>query len=275
MIRINLLLCLLFSAVVSFAQKETVRGFLITSTGYQDTSRTLYVSKGVNQLSAYTVENNKATEAASYRLSKSSNDFALYCKSDQSSDTLKLAFQDQAHAVIVNSTDRYVLFPAFYKRFKHPSILDILDLLSDGVKEYPINGALLFQAFSPQTGRHIQKATVVTQRSQADLQDTWICKYFYNKTNQLDSVSAADREEVRYYKKIHYKGAAIQSEKTYLNIESRQVNHRTIVFKYPFVIKMHENVLEIGKNRETISNVTITKSTLPLTKLFKLINKYD
>ena len=235
----------------------------------KDTCKLLYCRNTVDdRLSVYTVAEGVVSEAIAYHLTASKNGLYLYSKplpGEQVTDSLHIDFQDEKNAVLINRIDRYVLFPTYYNRFKQQvkaehSITALLNLLSDGLGDYPITGALPLLNYKPQLDKQIRKATIVTQRSQADMKDTWTCNYYYNIYNKLDSVSAKSPDETRFYKKVCYHASKPLSVSTYLNIEDRQVTHKTIRYDNSNhnILKWQERVNELGKKRETILSVALT-----------------
>ncbi|RZM05750.1 MAG: hypothetical protein EOO88_54440 [Pedobacter sp.] len=181
-------------------------------------------------------------------------------------DTLHISFSDDKQQVSVNR-DVYRLYPAFYTRFKQAILLKhdvmaILNLLGDNIGDYPIEAALPLLLFSPQMERKIQSARITTQRSQADVSDTWDCVYGYNKSGNLVSVSANSSEELRFSKKMRYQGNRIVSLSTYRSIETRKITDRTITYFGTAMLKWHDEVVETGKNRESEQHITLTKSSL-------------
>ena len=239
----------------------------------KDTSKLLYCRNiADDRLSVYTVAMGVVSEATAYHLTASKYGLYLYSRSlpgEQTTDSLRIDFQDGKNTVLINTTDRYVLFPTHYARFKQDvngkhSIMALLSLLADALGDYPIANALPLLNYTPQLNQQIKKATVVTQRSQADMKDTWTCKYYYNKYNKLDSVSVKSPEETRFYKKVRYRSSKPASVSTYLNIEDRQVTEKTIRYGNSSynVLKWQEQVDELGKNRETTLSVTLTRHDL-------------
>ncbi|MHA4895747.1 hypothetical protein ACXZ1K_13420 [Pedobacter sp. PWIIR3] len=241
------------------------------SAGDVDTSQLLYcMDKANERLSVYKIRSGVVSEAMTYYLQLSNNGLFLVCKplvpGQQMKDSLRIAFLDKTQTLRINNNDNYTLFPDYYKLVKRQvesrgQITALLFLLSDAIGDYPISNVLPLLEFYPQSNKRIRQAKVVTQRSQADVQDTWVCQYYYNKSNKLDSVNASSSEETRFTKKIHYNGAKISSIDSYLNIESRQTVDRSISYNRTnrYLIKSQERFYETGKNRETISTVTSTQ----------------
>ena len=179
-------------------------------------------------------------------------------------DTLRLDFNDASLVLGVNE-DRYQLYPEYYRQLKQKvmikhSVMAILMLLEDGIGDCQIEEALPLMLFTPQIAKHVQSATITTQRTQADMKDIWHCVYHYNGNGKLDSVSAASDEETRFSKKIVYKRGKISSIKTFRNIEDRQVSSRTISYADPSTLRWKEVVEETGKNRETELNVKLQRT---------------
>jgi hypothetical protein len=239
----------------------------------KNTSKLLYCRNiADDRLSVYTVAGGIMSEATAYHLSALKNGIYLYSRplpGEQVSDSLRIDFQDEKNTVLINKTDRYVLFPTYYARFKQDvnvkhSIMALLNLLADAIGDYPIADVLPLLNYAPQLDKQIKKAKVVTQRSQADMKDTWTCNYYYNKYNRLDSVSAKSPEEIRFYKKVRYRLSKPASVSTYLNIEDRQVTEKTIRYDNSNhnVLKWVEQIDELGKNRETTLSVTLTRHDL-------------
>jgi hypothetical protein len=250
----------------SFAQKsDTYYGVVITKTD-PDTTRILYVQNiAGDRLTAYTVRDGLVAEATAYRLSGAVFYSSPILPGQQTKDSLSIAFEDKSHTVMINRVDRYVLFPANYTRFKQDikvkhSIMALLNLLSDDIGDYPIANALPLITYTPQLKQQISCATIVTQRSQADIRDTWTCNYTYNKYHQLIRVSAASPEETRFRKKVNYNGASARTIMTYTNIESRQTTNRTIHYdkNNHSTIKYQDRYEESGKNRQTLTIVTLS-----------------
>jgi len=279
MIRTCCLLSLICSASIYFAQaKDACYGEVITKIDNtdegSDTSRLLYCRNTVgNRLSVYAVRDGVISEAVSYRLTETSS--GLFCErrslisSGQMKESLRIDFEDKLSTVVINKTDRYTLFPAYYLTFKQEvkarhSIMAMLNLLSDAIGDYPIADVLPLLNYTPKLTKKISQARIVTQRSQADIKDTWTCQYYYNKHNWLDSVRAFSPEEIRFSKKIHYSRSNVSSIITYLNIESRQTTKRSITYDMTngSTLQWQEQVFETGKNQETLSSVTLIKNDL-------------
>jgi hypothetical protein len=268
-----LLLFICFSCVCFAQRPDAYYGkilTMITANGTEaDTSQLLYCRNNANdRLSVYTVRNGLVSDATAYQLTKAKNGLYLYTRSlrpgQQIKDSLHVGFNDIAHVVVINTTDRYLLFPQSYALFKQQvkakhSIMALLNLLSDAVGDYPISDMLPLLNYTPQLNKQVIQAKIVTQRSQADMKDTWTCNYYYNKDHQLDSVSAANSEEIRYRKKVNYSRLHVKSINTYLNVEDRQVTDRTIRYDNSNLntIKCQERVNELGKNRETTLLVSL------------------
>jgi hypothetical protein len=239
-----------------------------------DTARLLYIQNGAgDRLSVYTIRNGLVFEANAYQLSARSKGLFLYrnplISGQLTKDSLSLVFQDKAHTVLINGTDRYILFPASYTRFKQEvqvrhSIKTVLNLLSDAIGDYPIADALPLLCYTPSLGRQIYQASIVTQRSQADIKDHWSCHFYYNAKHQLDSVIASSPEETRFHKKVRYSGADVTSIRTYRTGESRQTTDWTITYnkKNNSLLRLNESVYETGKDLETVSLVTLTRHDL-------------
>jgi hypothetical protein len=263
---------------VCFAQSSnTYFGVLLTRATTdgkeKDTSRLLYIRNTAgDRMSLYTAVDGVISEAIAYHLIASKNKLNLYSRpltGKQVTDSLRIDFQDENNIVLVNRIDRYVLFPAYYKWFKQAvnvkhSIMALLNLLADGLGDYPIAEVLPLMTYSPQLDKQIKKATVVTQRSQADMKDTWTCNYYYNKFNKLDSIRAKSPEETRFYKKVRYRSSKRVSVSSYLNIEDRQVTEKNIRYGNSDhnVLKWQEQVDALGKNRETILSVSLNRHDL-------------
>jgi len=285
MIRTCCLLSLICFGSVCFAQaKDAYYGTVITkidrSDTDADTSRMLYCRNlAGDRLSVYTVTEGVLSEGSAYHLTAVNNGLFCYRRSltsgEEMQDSISIAFHDKSYAVVINKTDRYTLFPAYYVAFKQEvktrhSIMALLNLLSDAIGDYPISDALPLLSYTPKLVKQISRARILTQRSQADVKDTWTCNYYYNKGNQLDSISAFSPEEIRFSKQIHYRGSELRSIITYVNIESRQITSRSINYDISSrsTIKWREGVYETGKNRESLISVTLNKNDLGvLTKM--------
>jgi hypothetical protein len=279
MLKSYCLLCFLCFTNACFPQiKDTFYGVGITRIEHEasvkDTSRLLYIRNTAgNRLSVYTVSDGVVSEASAYRLSATKQGLFLYNEpllvGQLQKDSLSITFNDKAHAIIINRTDRYVLFPAYYGRFKQEvlvrhSIMSLLSLLSDAIGDYPISATLPLVNLTPVFDQHIDQATIVTQRSQADLKDTWTCKYAYNAHHQLKSIKANSPEEIRFTKMVDYSKPNVISVLSYLNIEDRQVTNRTVEYasKNRNLVKSKERVFESGKNRESVSSVILNSHDL-------------
>ncbi|MFD2145442.1 hypothetical protein [Mucilaginibacter antarcticus] len=268
MVKALLILILTCVASVSFAQQnDSYYGMVITkvtndgSSG--DTSKLLYCrNKSGSLLSVYTVRGRIVAVGTAYSIKAGKDGLYFYSRPKLSTplttDSLRIDFKDTEHIILINKHDSYSLYPAYYTRFKQEvasnhSVIALLGLLEDGIGDYPIEDALPLIGYTPQLDQHIQQAKVMTQRSQSDLIDTWICTYRYNKSHKLTAISAVDGELSRFTKKIIYNGAKASSIQLYLNIEDRQVTDRTISYdrKDRLSLKWKERVLETGKNRET------------------------
>jgi hypothetical protein len=266
-----------FTSVCRAQSGDTYFGVVltrITTDGKEkDTSRLLCIRNTADdRMSLYTAVGNIISEAIAYHLTASKNGLYLYSRrlsDEQVTDSLRIDFQDEKNIVLINRIDRYVLFPAYYTRFKQEvtakhSIMALLNLLSDALGDYPISNVLPLLNYKPQSYKQIIKATVVTQRSQADMTDTWICNYYYSKNNKLDSISVKSPDEIRFYKKVFYYASKPISVSTYLNIEDRQVIRKTIHYGNSSrnILKWQEQVTELGKNRETTLSVSLISDDL-------------
>jgi hypothetical protein len=255
-----------------------------------NTSQLLYCrnTRG-DSLSVYLVAEGVVSEASIFYFTEIPDGLYLYnismLSSQQMNDSLRIDFQDVTHTVAINRKDSYVLFPGYYKELKQDvkvkhSVMAILNLLSDNLGDYPISITLPLLSYTPQFDKQIQKAKVLTIRSQSDLTDTWTCNYLYNNDNLLDSVSEVSTEEIRFHKKIRYINSKPASISTYLNIEDRQVTERKIDYKnHRNTLIWQEQVDESGKNRQTILSVSLTwrdlgqlqKMKLTTTEVFQLL----
>ncbi|MGY4537846.1 hypothetical protein ACVW0P_002265 [Mucilaginibacter sp. UYNi724] len=182
---------------------------------------------------------------------------------------MQINFKDAEHAVMINQHDRYILYPGYYKTFKQEitsnhSVMALLNLLGDAIGDYPIADALPLVGYTPQVNQYVKRATIVTQRSQADMTDTWKCTYRYNKKGKLTAASAADGKLIRFSKKITYRGDAAAAMQCYLNIEDRQVTDKTVSYyrNNRNLIKWQEHVLVTGKNRESDTSTSFTWNDL-------------
>jgi hypothetical protein len=245
------LFCFLLLADVCNAQQHIT--WLTRTTSEGDTSRIAYVSNAAG-------DSLMVDKSTVYRVSVTAGGVYFIANTD----TLTIKFEDAGKKVSIHH-DVYRLYPAYYSRLKQAvlekhSVMALLGLLEDGIGDYPIGDALPLCLFTPQTARQIRSATIITQRSQADLLDTWNFVYAYNKNNKLAAVIAKNREETRFSKKVSYKGSSIRSLKIYRNLESRQETDRLITYAHYPVLQWHERVLEVGKNRESEFTVTLKRS---------------
>lgn len=192
--------------------------------------------------------------------------------STDAADSIRIGFSEADHTILINKTDRYQLYTAYYTWFKQQvqtkhSVMAVLRLLEDNIGEYPIADALPLLLYVPQGGidKHIMQGKVITKRSQSDeVTDTWNCTYRYNKAGKLDMVKAASGNETRFSKKIMYKGANVASINLYKNIESRHVTDGIITYNAgkKQVIKYTQDTEQTGKNLETTLVTTFTKRDL-------------
>ncbi|HEX8357743.1 MAG TPA: hypothetical protein VF610_10035, partial [Segetibacter sp.] len=155
---------------------------------------------------------------------------------------------------------------------KH-SLLGLFVVLIDNIGDYSLSNIYpqFLSSGSGRLGKSIQKAKIVTQRSQAAVRDTWICKYYYNKRNKLDSLTAASKEEVRFRKKVNYTQASSITIASYRNIEDRQITSRKET--YPLTgawLKLAGQLEETGKNLDTELSATLTKKNLGQIKSLKM-----
>ncbi len=279
LLKFCLLVCLVCFTSISFCQtKDSSYGVVITKIQQgcagRDTSRYLYVrNKGDDRLTVYTIAGGVVSEGTAYRLGAAGSSLWLYSHpllaDGSTTDSIRIEFQDKTNTVIINKQDRYQLFPDSYAHFKEKtarkhSIMALLNLLSDGLGDYPISATLPLVNFRPNVVKQIKQATLNTQRSQADMIDIWTCRYFYNRSQKLDSIVAKSAEEIRFTKKINYLRDRSFRVNTYLNIESRQTTDRSILYDHNerVPVKWRESYLETGKNRETSSRITLTWNDL-------------
>lgn len=244
-------LSLVFLTHCCYAQRQVTTLTRTTSDG--DTSKTIYQTTAAGDS---LIINNTAI----YCIIAASKGVFLIANND----TLRVNFLDNTYQILINS-DTYYLYPAFYAQFKQAvlqrhSVVTLLQLLEDHIGDYPIEDALPFVLFTPQTTKRIRKAVVRTTRSQSDLIDVWKCSYIYNKSGQLVSVTAASEEEVHFNKKLKYSGNKVISIDTHMDIETRQITDKNIIYPGNNTIKWHQTVLETGKNRESELSVTLKKS---------------
>lgn len=248
------LLCLFgFIFLTGFcrAQKRVTTLTRITSEG--DTSRMLCVSNAAGD----SLILNKSTI---YHVVATEKDADLIV----GTDTLHLSFHNANQSVNINK-DVYRLYPTFYVHFKQAvlvrhSVIAVLGLLEDNIGDYPIEAALPLTLFTPQTAKRIRSARVITQRSQADMSDSWDCVYPYNQNGKLSTVTATQDKEIRFTKKLSYKGGRLINMEIYRNLESRQITEKIVTYaQYP-VLKWHDYVLETGKNRKSELTVTLIRS---------------
>jgi hypothetical protein len=278
---INALCILILICVTSVSlaqQNDSYYGMVITKVtndgSSRDTSKLLYCrNKSGSLLSVYTVRGGIVTVGTAYSIKAGRDGLYFYSRPKLSTqlipDSLRIDFKDTKHIVLINKHDSYSLYPTYYTRFKEEvvskhSVIALLSLLEAGIGDYPIEDAIPLIGYTPQIDLHIKQAKAMTQRSQSDLMDTWICNYRYNKSHKLIAVSAVDGDLIRFTKKIIYKGDNVSAIKTYLNIEDRQVTDRTISYnpKDRSLIKWRTHVLETGKNRETDLSISFTKHDL-------------
>jgi hypothetical protein len=260
-----LLICLISQSLAQ--NKDTYYGMVITKVindgSSRDTSRLLYCrTKSGSLLSVYAVEGGRVSAGMAYSISAVKDAYYFYARTtrsgDVSTDSLRINFKDGEHTVLINQHDSYILYPGYYKNFKkeitsNHSVIALLGLLGDAIGDYPIEDALPLIKYTPQVNQYIKHATVLTQRSQADMADTWACTYRYNKKGKLAAVSVADGKLIRFSKKVIYNGTRAAAIQIYLNIEDRQVTDKTVSYSSSNrnLIEWQEHVLETGKNRES------------------------
>lgn len=265
---------LVLYSVLCLAQKtDAVRGTLLTKITYEhktaDTSQILYCKNTVgDHIAVYTIQGGVISEANAYQFNEGSRGLLLYrqplMSNQQIKDSLQVAFQDNSHTVVINNTDRYVLFPAYYFCIKKDvygghSITTLVDLLADAIGDYPFSDLLYLVNYTPHFDKRIRGATITTQRSQADMTDTWTGKYYYNTHGLLDSVKAYSGKEVRFSKKVKYNGNNTARSHGYYNVESRQIVNRYIAYNIAnrLLLKWEEEVYETGKDLETHLSVKL------------------
>ena len=242
---------------------------LVSCISNKESSQILYCQKTTGErLRVYTIRNKQIATATDYSLQSTSKELQLISEPLQAgqltSDTLHITFDDNVHTIIINQKDRYRLFPEYYARIKadlqhQHQLIPILQLLSDAIGDYPLEEVTPLLVFKSSANENVQSAQIVTQRSQADMTDSWEVKYRYNN-HRLIAVNASNKEETRFTKKITY-SAKGKTVNTYRNIESRQTVNQTIVFnsKRTNRISLKENVYETGKDRESNSEITLIK----------------
>lgn len=267
-----------FTSTIFCQTNDSSYGVVITkiqqgSVG-RDTCRYLYVrNKGDDRLTVYTIGGGVVSEGTAYRLGAAGSSLWLYSRPVLSvgpiTDSTRIDLQDETSTVIISESDRYQLFPDSYARFKEEtagkhSIIALFYLLSDGLGDYTISATLPLVNYRPVVAKQIKQAIIKTQRSQADMIDVWTCRYFYNRSQKLDSIVAKSAEEIRFTKKVRYqKGWSVRIN-TFLDIESRQTTDRSILYDHNerAPVKWRESYLETGKNRDTSSSITLTWNDL-------------
>ncbi|MFW0714707.1 hypothetical protein [Pedobacter sp. N23S346] len=241
----------------------------------RDTSRILYIHNTLaDSLFVYKVADGVLSEATAYGLTATSKGLNLDVKSvlSNSDDNkgLQIIFQDSDHSLLINQTDRYVLYPNFYALLKQQvkvkhSILSLFDFLEDYLEDYAITDVypLLLSANQARWGKNIQQSKITTLRSQSEVKDTWNFKYQYNSVGKIELVKAASAE-VHFSKKISYLNPASIEMTTYRNNEDRQITSRKAIYSptKSVALKWKDNVEETGKNLETEISTAITKKSL-------------
>ncbi|RWY46069.1 hypothetical protein [Mucilaginibacter gilvus] len=215
---------------------------ITTDGSTRDTSKLLYCRNiSGSLLSVYTVSEGIVSMGTAYHISARKYGLYLYVapifSGQVKPDSLRIDFNDLEHTVLINTKDRYVLYPAYYALLKQEvslkhSVMSLLGLLAYAMGDYPFEDALPLIRYTPHVSQQIQHARIVTQRSQADRNDSWECAYRYNKNNKLLSVSAADGKLIRFRKQVSYKGGRISYIRSYLNIEYRQITDWITSFTY-------------------------------------------
>jgi len=279
------LLALVFFTECCFAQEsvntkspDSYSGTLLTEVyknGFRNTRRMLYVSnRAGDSLTVYTTTGAVIDEGIVYHLSVANDAVSLIAKpvdEDEPADSLTIRFDDATHGILINK-DSYILYPAYFSKFKQAvlvkhSLMAVFGLLQDKLGDYPSQNVLPLLLFSPKIGtaKGIQQARVVTSRSQSDeVTDTWDCVYHYNKNGKLSTVNASADRVVYFTKSINYRGASASTIKYYRNIEDRQITDGLITYTRgtAATLKCQEEVLETGKNRETSLQFTLRKKAL-------------
>jgi hypothetical protein len=272
--RLKYYCCLLIVALmhtVGYCQNKPV-GYssMITSISGQDTIKYLYQLSTAGDL-LYVYQAGQGVSVTLYQLKHTSQGSILHSQplqpGQQMADSITVAFDDARFTVIIAGRDYYTLFPAYYAKFKNMiqrqhQIIGLLELLSDPAGDYPIVDLMPLFAFIPPAGVQVKLATITTQRNQAVVSDHWTVRY-HHRQNRLNSVSAANREEVRFTKKINYRGREI-TIRTYLNIEDRQITTTRMSYKSGDLThrRMYQHTEETGKNRETTAVVRLIRRKL-------------
>jgi len=242
----------------------------------RDTTRILYVHNTLgDSLFVYKVAEGVLSEATAYTLTATNKGLYLNIKpvlnNSDANETLRILFQDSDHSLLINQTDRYVLYPKFYSLLKQQvndkhSIISLFDFLEDYLEDYAISDIypLLLSANQGRWGKNILQSKITTLRSQSEVKDTWNFKYQYNSVGKIETVKAASADEVHFSKKIRYLSPEAIEMTTYRNNEDRQITSRKAIYSpsKSVPLKWKDNVEETGKNLETEIATTMTRRSL-------------
>ncbi|QXV63705.1 hypothetical protein INP83_11345 [Mucilaginibacter sp. 21P] len=245
---------------------------MITRTADKDTTRILYCQKRTGErIYVYKIESGMVSSATEFKANPTALGLTLLINpltsGQLSKDSLLLSFDDKTNSLIVNRSDRYALFPDIYPTVKaqlvqRHQIMRLLQLLSDGIGDYPLGDMIPLLLFAPSNTEHIRSAQIVTRRSQAAVTDHWNVTYSY-RNHRLITVRAASEEGIRFTKKTSYNGRRV-TVCNYRNIESRQTVNQTVYYigDRPDRVRLKEDVYETGKDRETRAEITLIRQEL-------------
>jgi hypothetical protein len=266
--------CLLIVALIrtaGYSQNGPIAySSVITSITGHDTIRYIYQPHTANG-GLYVYQVGQSISGTLYQLKDIPQGLMLLSQplqpGQQMADSLTVAFDDARHTVIIAGHDYYTLFPIFYTQFKsrvqsQHQLVDLLQLLADPIGDYPVADLMPLLAFTPPAAGQIKSAIITTQRSQAAVTDHWTIRYHYRQ-NRLDAVSAANKQEIRFTKKIQNSGRRM-TIRTYLNIEDRQITTTRVSYKAGDLTHrmIDRHTEETGKNRETTTVIDLTRRTL-------------
>lgn len=151
-----------------------------------------------DSLAYYDFYNSKITEQNTpslYTLTKNKNVLSLHCKGSYE-NTVKLIFNNERKAIVINSKDIFYLNDDYYKYLyksvnQNLSIPDLIDLLEDFLQDYNLDEIKYISSNTKYKNKNFRviKAYMESYRSQApDYLDKWNVKFIYDKRGVLSSL---------------------------------------------------------------------------------------
>ncbi|MCT2408071.1 hypothetical protein NZD88_11020 [Chryseobacterium antibioticum] len=181
-------------------------------------------------------------------------------------DSIVIRFTDQQQVVTINQNDMYFLNLSYYTELKKSIInennmLDLVDLLDDGLGDYPYQLKYLNKITSYKKYKNLDfkilKAVIKTNRTQSDGKDMWNVTYKYNNDNTLQLVTKISTDgEFAFEKKLLSKNGTEYKYKVHNNVESKYEDNDEVTFDVnKNTYSIVQNHFQFGLVKEEISQI--------------------